>query len=322
LFSLFFAPWKYLKRTVEETSRGENDPRLRATDQYLLARFLTLVRVGFVLLFLVGAAALVVSTIETFLPPVALRHELQAIRKNLDETKKQLAQARVAVEAEDRDWSNRRAALVTEAQNKYKTSVKATSNTLDNDARAIQADTTLAPIFPVIHNALENSYSASAGEEMKSRIDHASSITPQQVALLDKYCDDWDALQSLRQHPPRSEDQIRAEVQPEHEKNASLVQNGENTINELKASVADLEKQVSNGYSPFAALGAFLAGAAILLVYIWCYGIAIELFAMVLYLLADVKRLRENSDISRSNQQLSALPVLPSLAAPPPITNA
>jgi hypothetical protein len=299
LASIFYAPWRYLRRTVQAVSLGENDLRLGTSDQYLLARFLTIIRVGFVLVFLIGAAAVVILTIEAFLPPIELRQELHTGQKNLEDAKKQLADATVNLTRENRDWSEKRDSLIPGAQAQYKNSVKETSSALEADQRAIEQDSTAVTVFPSLEVYLGSRTSSStAGTEAKEQIGRITSQGPQQLTLFNKYCDDWDKLQDLRHHLPRSEEEIRAQAQPEHEKNIMITRTSTDEVEELVKSVAGTQKQIDEAYSPSRAFLAFFAGLATLLGYIWCYGVAIELFSMALYLLADVKRIRENSEVS------------------------
>jgi hypothetical protein len=297
--SVFQAPFRYIRKTAREVSLGENDPRLNGTDHYLSTKFLSIIRVVLVGICVLGSALTIVLAVEAFLPPLSMRTQARSERDQLAKAQSDLKQAQQKLDQEDSDWTNRRSSVIQEQRDARNRAIASGQSALASDEHAIEQDPAAANIMAGVKQYLSTrAGTPSSAEDAKGLISKIPSLGERQTTLLDNYCDDWEKLQESRLPLPENETALRARVQPDHLDLIDAVKSKSEEVQNGTSSLRSEEEEVSRSYSLARSLETLASGLGVLLMYVWLVGLAIELFSMALYILADVKRIRENSDRS------------------------
>ncbi len=297
IISIIISPFLYLKKTISELSLGEANPRLANIDHYLLKRLLIAMQVGLLLSVMVTVGFAASLAVVAFLPPHSLRQGLIEMRHSLQQTETALQQDSATMKAQDSDWQNRRPKLVKQAQDADRQKRADTQATLRSDEAAISR----SPEAMQVLNTVKGFFAAHQGEvgatdQAKEFINRIPSLSEGDTKNLISYCDHWDQFQSLSNLSPKTDEQIRVEVQPDHDTLAQKVADETLREPELRSEVNDLQKQVDKSYHPSYLVLTSIASFIFLIFYLWVAGTSIEFFSMAIYLSNDVKQIRVHSE--------------------------
>lgn len=293
--SIFVSPFIYLRKTITEISLGDANPRLQSVDHYLLRRLLTALQVVLLLIVFIGAGLAAAIAVVAFLPPSDLRQELTTNSNQLAKTEASLKQDTSTVSQEDSDWNNRREELIRQAHQEEKQRKADAQAALHEDESAVKSQEGVQVLNTLRNFLATRGTESGALDQTKAFVNRMPISEPETKALI-SYCDHWQELESLSSREPKTLDQIRAEVQPEH---ASLVQKASDEtsqVSDLKTNVKQLQDQVDNSYHPGRFVLTLVAFFLMFILYVWAAGTGIEMFSMALYLSNDVKQIRTQSE--------------------------
>lgn len=294
--SMVVSPFKYLTKTISELTLGEANPRLLNVDHYLLRRLLMALQVGLLLSVLLGAGVAMASAVVAFLPPHGLRQELAEARDSLQQTERSLQQDTAAVQRQDSEWQNSRPELIEKVKNAARQKRADAQTALRGDEAAIQT----AEARQVL-NTLKGFFVTHPGEygaveQAKTFLNRLPSLNDADTRTLISYCDDWEKLQSLSSQAPKTGEEIRTEVQPDHNTLVQKVSDGTARVTDLRSSVKRLQDEVNAGYNPGPFVLTLVVSLLLFIPYVWAVGTLIEMFSMALYLSNDVKQIRAQGE--------------------------
>jgi Skp family chaperone for outer membrane proteins len=295
--SIVVSPFHYLRKTITELSLGDANPRLQNVDHYLLRRLLTAVQVGLLLSIFFGAGLAIASAVVAFLPPSYLRQALANNSEQLAKVEASLKPDTDAVVKQDFDWNNQREQLISEAQQNKKQKDGEAQRALHDDESAVKS-----PEGMQVLNTLRNFFTTrgtghDALDQAKAFVSRMPLGEPEAKSLI-SYCDHRQELDSLSNRAPKSLDQIRTEVQPDHATLAQRVSDETSQDSDLKATVKRLQDLINDSYQPGRFVLTLLLFFLIFIPYVWTAGTAIEMFSMALYLSNDVKQIRTQGERS------------------------
>jgi hypothetical protein len=293
--SIIASPFHYLRKTIAELSLGDANPRLQNVDHYLLRRLLTALQVGLLLSIFLGAGLAMASAVIALLPPFSLRQEVAFNRDQLAKTEASLKQDTETVARQDSDWNNRRGELIQQAQQEEEQKKADAQVALHSDESAVRSQDGVQ-----ILNTLRN-FLATRGTEYGA-LDQAKSfvsrmpINESETKALISYCVNWQKLESLSNRAPKTLDQIRAEVQPDHATLGQRASEENSQVSDLRARVRQLQDQVNLSYHPGRFVLTLVGFFFVFIPYVWAVGTGIEMFSMALYLSNDVKQIRTQGE--------------------------
>lgn len=295
--SIFASPFVYLRKTVLELSLGDENPRLVAVDHYLLRRVLVLAQVIVLVSVFIGSGVGLATAVLRFLPPSWMRHQEDQYITQISKTEKALESESRELAKEDSDWTARRDQLVQQARQQEKQKKSDAEAALSTDEAAIKSSEGIQVLNTVRNFLTERGGFYGAVDQAKSFISRMPLSDIESHALA-AYCDHWQALQSVSNGGPKTLDQIRAEVQPDHDQLVSSVASDKEQLASLRSSLSELGTNMSKSYSPGQFVLTLASFFMFFLVFIWLGGTGIEIFSMSLYLTSDVKQIRAQTEKS------------------------
>jgi hypothetical protein len=301
-FSFFTSPLHYLRKTVSELAMGEANPRLLNVDHYLLKKMLISMQVALLIIFIVGCGLAAAGSYEALLPPRYMRVALSETQKELEKTRQEYQVNSQRLKQEDSDWANKRQDLINQAR-KDELQKKAQ---VEGQIRADEAAIASSPDAARALAAIKNYFAERQGyygvvEQAKEFINRLPSLNQNDTSHLISFCDHWSELQALSSNRPKTEDEIRAEVQPDHVELAGLVESENSQIPSLQERVKALDEECSQNYHPGRMVLSFLSFFLMGILYTWGAGLIIEAFSLSIYLAGDVKQIRTQLESSPTN---------------------
>jgi gas vesicle protein len=251
-FSSFFtSPWGYLRKTIGELALGQENPRLRDTDHYLLNRLIRNAQVGLLVGVVLGGGFLITMAVYSMLPPPELRENLATAQDQAAQAQTTASQTENAVKQQDQDWQNRRAELIKNAQDNGRQKIRTLQDSLAADERDLQANPETERVMPNLRTFLQaHQGDPSAAEEAKEFIQRLPSLSESQAAGLSTYCDHWAALQSASVVAPENADAIRGKFQPDHSRLVEELESQKRLRHKRKAVLRNWKKKSRLRISP------------------------------------------------------------------------
>lgn len=243
----------------------------------------------------IGTGVAFTTAVLRSLPLGWMRHQEAEDLAQISNTEKVLAKEIDELAKEDSDWSNRRAQLVQQARQQEKQKRTDAEAALRTDEAAIKSSDGVQVLNTVRNFLAERGGLYGSLDQAKSFINRMPLNKTESNALL-AYCDHWQELQSLPNEGAKTLDQIRAEVQPDHDQLVSSVTSDKEQLATLRSFLSELQKNISESYRPgqfVLTLGSFFG---IFLLFVWTAGTGIELFSMSLYFTNDVKQIRAEAE--------------------------
>lgn len=253
---------------------------------------------GLLLTIIVGTGLALASAVVALLPPRDLRQGLAEGRQALADAEKSLQQDSTTLQREDLEWQNRRAELVGKAQEARHAQLAQAQSALHNDEAAISQSPQAAQVLSTLKNFFATNSGEYALEQAKTFINRIPALDETDAKNLVAYCEHWTQLTSLSSRGQKSDDEIRAEAQPDHDHVAQKVTSETAQVPQLRANVEELQKQVNDSYNPGHAVLTLVSFAFCLIFYVWGIGVLIEVFSMAIYISNDVKQIRLQSSSS------------------------
>lgn len=300
LFSVLYSPFVYLRRAVQAVcrfaERGEAD--YKGNEQYLLTKFFLTAQAAVVLFALATAAAGCVAAWMAFLPPKAIRDQLEETRGYLKQRKAELRATTDNVALLKKEWLSKREAEIQKAKGRLDEVIQKYAEERTMREVALKGDPLAWSQLTAIKDFVVRTGVPSTPEvfsEMQVRIEQRVAAVPLEyysAQALRQWIRAWEREVGIRfQQKNIDEEALRAEVQPEFRQALDQEARLTSEVAQLERNVEEIKAEAK--VRPGAGLRTLLLTLATLLAYLWVAGICLEAAALAVRVAEDVRRVRE-----------------------------
>jgi hypothetical protein len=280
--SVVVSPFEYLCKTASELALGNANPRLLDVDHYLLRRLLSVVQVGLLLVVVVGAGLAMTSAVVAFLPPRELRRELAENRDSIKLVEADLQQDSAKVQGQDSDWQNRRGQLIKEAQEQQQQKRAEVRSALSADQAGVKTLAGAQVLKTVMDFLAAHRGEYGTVEQAKSFINRIPSLDDSDTKALLSYCDHWQEWLAISNRAPKTSEELRAQVQPDHDGLVQKVTDETRRAKGLHSFAILLQEEVGKSYHPGQFVIRLVGFLLFLIPYVWAVGTAVEVFSFMI----------------------------------------
>ncbi len=258
-----------------------------------------------------GLAAAFAGGWEAGLPPKSLRDAIDSMEEALEKDKAELAAATARVNQYDNDWNSRRQSLVEEFRRERQKKSDAARQENAGIEAALRADYNTAQVFETVQQFLaqnESARSANAISSVRHRVTgFAERMAPSEgaKAQLTTYVNNWaTVLVNKLQLEAMSEDQLRAQIQPDYRKVRNDAESLGTRVRQQDEQLGKLRAQAR--YKPELMIAGWAVGIFGFIFTVWLFGLLIEAVSLSVHVADDVRKIREAGEKNLQQAKVQA----------------
>ncbi|MCX7875073.1 MAG: hypothetical protein N2321_02780 [Melioribacteraceae bacterium] len=301
--SIIISPIFFLKKTVSEISNNHTtyfNYNINSK-QYLLQKFIKLLEV----ILVISSIAIVVNGIiigwNSFSPPSELLEKISTLELEINDTQKKLNEVTPEYEKITNFWNSKKDSIINSLTNNKLYQNKNLTEKNEKLFQKISNDQELKYLFENISYYFDRTYYYSYviefSKERALNYIESEEISPpaNKIDLLKEYINNWAIITTNNLELKNiSEDDIRIKIQPNY---YNIESEYKSLTNNLQYSQEKLNSYKEKAKYNYKALFLSIFGSFLLsLIFIWLFGLIIELFNISIDIANNVRLLKEHKE--------------------------